>query len=177
MNALPRAPTHDPGNAPRSLAEIGRAVAAAAEQIDLALREAEAPVARFGESVATMIEGFFALREALEAAAAGAPQAADPGEIAAGLQAQVATAMEHAQCFDRLFQHLSHLRDFLTGIAGRLDTDLAAAAGDGGWEALCAGFRARLLTPEQRALLDRMLPAGTGSGPEDAAPRGSIELF
>jgi len=172
MNALPRA-----GGLPcaRPVHEPGHAVAAAAGQIDLALREAEAPVHRLGETVAVMVEGLGTLREAL--AGMDSPHAADPAEIAAGLQRQLAAAMEHAQCFDRLFQHLSHVRDFMTGVAGQLDATLPLVAGDGGWDTLCASFRTRLLTAEQRALLDRMLPPPAHVCTDEADARGSIELF
>jgi hypothetical protein len=153
----------------------GRAIAAAAAQIDLALREAEEPVAGIGESVATLIEGFGTLREALDDAARGHPHAADPGEVAAVLQAQIGTAVEQAQCFDRLFQHLSHLRDFLAAVARRLDDGAAATEGD--WELLAAALRARLLTAEQRALLDRMLAAGGPAVAHETTSRGGVELF
>jgi hypothetical protein len=163
------------GDKARARRDAGQAVAAAAGQIDLALREAEAPAQRLGESLAATVEGMAALRESL--ANADSPHAADPAEIAAGLQRQFAAAVEHAQCFDRLFQHLSHLRDFLAGAAGHLEAISPVAADDNDWNALCARFRARLLTAEQRALLDRTLPPPPNASLDDAAARGSIELF
>lgn len=168
---------NDAGAAPQSDADAGRAIAAAAAQIELALAEAELPVRRFGDAVAAMFEGFCALRDALDARATELPHAADPGEIAAGLQLQLASAVEHAQCFDRMFQHLGHLRDFLAAVAGRLDAVPVMTAGDDSREALCAGLRARLLTAEQRTLFDRMVTGVTGPIPDDAASRGSVELF
>jgi hypothetical protein len=162
---------------PASTSDAGRAVAAAAAQIELAMMEAELPVRRFGDAVAAMLEGFCALRDALEARSAQQPHAADPGEIAAGLQSQLASAVEHAQCFDRMFQHLAHLRDFLDSVAGKIDEERVTSGGDGGWETLCSALRARLLTPEQRALLDRAVNGGPATDDTGADARGSVELF
>jgi len=157
--------------------EAARAVAAASAQMDLALREAEGPVGQLGTDVERMI----AALEQLKAS----PATANATELEV-LQLRLTSAIQQLQFYDRMFQHLTHVHDYLMSVAGRLgaiseetDADPDPSAARAGWERLRGRFYARLLTEPQRQLLDMMLPSQSGSSARmrERAALGSIELF
>ena len=85
-----------------------------------------------------------------------------------------------------MFQHLTHVHDYLMSVAGRLgaiseetDADPDPSAARAGWERLRGRFYSRLLTEPQRQLLDMMLPSQAGNSVRmrERAALGSIELF
>jgi hypothetical protein len=115
----------------------------------------------------------------------------DPGAISvfpdefdravAHLQKHVHGSITQLQFYDRLVQHLTHVQDFLAGIAGQL-----AGAADGendAWGVLREKLRARLISEAQRELLDAVLPPPGGAqlnsrqAREEHAAQGTVELF
>jgi hypothetical protein len=81
----------------------------------------------------------------------------------AGLGVQLTTAVQSLQFYDRLFQHLSHVHDFLFGAADLLQDPAASPNGAEAdpavrWEQLRERLFRRLLSDAQRQLLDVVLP-------------------
>ena len=157
--------------------EAARAVAAASAQLQLALREAEGPVGQLGID----IEGMLASLESMRAT----PGMPDAPEFTA-LQARLTSAIQQLQFYDRMFQHLSQVYDYMMSVAERMgslaetpDIDFTRSAVLGVWERLRAKFYSRLLTEPQRQLFDLMLPPAAGgcSPMRERAALGSIELF
>ena len=157
--------------------EAARAVAAASAQLDLALREAAGPVGKLGTDVEQMFDALEQLRA--RPATAAAPELAS-------LQLRLTSAIQQLQFYDRMFQHLSHVHDYLMSVAGRLgagneepEADRDPSVASAGWGRLRERFYSRLLTEPQRQLFDMMLPADAGSGTRmrERAALGSIELF
>jgi hypothetical protein len=104
------------------------------------------------------------------------------------LSAEMAVAIQNMQFFDRLFQHLTHVHDYLTGGADNLarvaTTPNAVDVEDVAkrWEALRERLFTRLLSDAQRQVLDIVLPPQfwrsrrNSPKPAHAGP-GDIELF
>jgi hypothetical protein len=107
------------------------------------------------------------------------------------LAGEMAIAIQSMQFFDRMFQHLSHVHDYLTGGADNLarvasapdaaDVEEAARR----WEALRERLFSRLLSDAQRQVLDIVLPPqfwqaanrrSAGGRASHGGP-GDIELF
>ena len=157
--------------------ETARAVAAASAQLELALREAEGPVGQLGVDIEAMCAALESLR-----ATPGMP---DAREFDA-LQRRLTSAIEQLQFYDRMFQHLTQVHDYMMSVAERIgsiaekpDIEFAPSTVPVIWERLRAKFYSRLLTEPQRQLFDLMLPPATGScSPmRERAALGSIELF
>lgn len=169
---------------PESASACTRALAAATMQIDLALREAEGPVEELGETIRRLAMFLRDLRLAEDTPGAGKP---DPR--LEQLRIELNAGIEKLQFYDRMVQHLSHVRDYLSGIANRLAEGSATTGGRDpvfdheAWESLRDKLRTRLISEAQRQLLDLMLPP-PDSKPETQAAKtderpahGSIELF
>lgn len=169
----------------RGHVEAAQALAAAAMQIELALREGQAPVDRLGFLVDGMSEAIRELR-ATEAAAlavsalepAGCDETLPPVER---LQKDLFLFITQLQFYDRLVQHLTHLQDFLAGVANELGTPTASNRDV--WDELRVKLRKRLISAAQRELLDVTLTPPTGVSMTSAEARaeyasaGSAELF
>lgn len=187
----------NPGEQPGASAELDpsgnavRAIAAATAQIDLALREAQAPVEQLGDTLGHIAEHLDDLRDRLRAHAQHCDSAHAIIEIelaVASLSCEMVKAIQHMQFYDRLFQHLSHVHDYLSGGADALASQALAdgtSALDGAhrWEVLRERLFRRLLSDSQRQMLDIVLPAQHWSGnrrhavrPAHASP-GDVELF
>ncbi len=146
---------------------------AAMAQIDLALREAQGPVAVLGKTLEGIALHLGQLR-----------RDEDTHQPALkSLTAELATAIQSMQFYDRMFQHLSHVHDYLADAA----EDLGEVPGDdnptGRWEVLRERLFSRLLTDGQRDVLDALLPPGhwqervmSQDTTQRTAP-GDIELF
>ena len=163
--------------------EAAQAIAASVAQMDLAVREVRPAVEQLGELISSMSNGLADLRRAR-------PRTFDPQMIAvfpdefdrtvAMLEKQVHSSITQLQFYDRLVQHMKHLEDFLSGVAGELAGD---AANDEVWEALRGRLRVRLISAAQRELLDVVLPPPAGphmnsrQAREEHAALGTIELF
>ena len=157
--------------------EAARAIAAVGSQIELALRESEAPVSQMSSGVARVVE-------ATDSLLAKPGMAGDPDLIA--VRAFVQGAVEQMQFYDRMSQHLGHVYNYMMAIAARMgdlsenpDIDGTADIARTNWEELRSRFYSRLLTEPQRQLFDMMLPPDTGitARMRQRAEPGSIELF
>ena len=123
----------------------------AAAQIDLAIREAQAPVEALGLAIANL---------------SACARHADRPEI----DREISACVESLQFFDRLTQHLSHVRDLLIdGSADRTVQDPSL------WQERCRQIRSRLISQAQRDLFDLLV--GPCPTPVAADEAGSIELF
>lgn len=157
--------------------EAARAIAAVGSQIELALRESEAPVSQMSAGVARVVEATDALL--------AKPGLAGDQDLAA-VRAFVQGAVEQMQFYDRMSQHLGHVYQYMMAIASRLGDIAEDPSFDGtpdiartNWEELRSRFHSRLLTEPQRQLFDMMLPPDTGitARMRQRAEPGSIELF
>jgi hypothetical protein len=137
-----------------------RHAAALAAQIELSLRESAVQVEGLAAALGRMSARLVALKAGAEA----------PGGWS-GLSEELNTCMLHLQFYDRMVQHLTHLRDFLLSVA------------DGGDDAeVVQRLRQHLVSNAQRELLDLLLPSAQGASagrdaPRPAAPADDIELF
>jgi hypothetical protein len=164
--------------------DAAQAIAAAVAQIELAVRDVQPAVEQLGTLIDHMAAGLGGLRTAR-------PRDADPDAISvfpdefdravAGLQADVHGSITQLQFYDRLVQHLTHVQDFLAGVAGQLAS--TADGADDAWGVLRDKLRARLISEAQRELLDAVLPPPGGAqfnsrqAREEHAAQGTIELF
>jgi hypothetical protein len=139
-------------------AEAVRALSAAVAQIGLSLRESQGPVAELGALLSRLAEN---------------PQ----------LQAEVFQGVHHLQFYDRMVQHLTHLEDYLIGIANELQSAQLQEPSRELWDSLHAKLRKRLISDEQRGLLDLYLRpevatrVAATARPADYSPPGSFEMF
>ncbi len=140
-------------------------LAAVVSQLDLALRESRGPVLELGEAIANISAGLNA------------------GVDGPRLQREVSHCLEALQFYDRLTQHVSHLLDFVSGVTLTMDAVMRGEESDAAWAVSRARLRQRLISDQQRELLDLLLPPGPGPTPEPRdwrephADQGSIELF
>lgn len=160
-----------------------RAITAATMQIELALHEAAEPVERLGESIARLAKILSEVGD-------------DKADTAAlnrrldELRADLGVGIETLQFYDRMVQHLSHVRDYLSAISNQIadgSGEIAVdepAANEEAWEELRARLRKRLISDPQRWLLDLVLPptewkrdAPDTEAEDLPAAQGSIELF
>jgi hypothetical protein len=164
--------------------DAAQAIAAAVAQIELAVREVQPAVEHLGTLIDDMATGLGELRTAR-------PRDFDPeaisvfpdefDRIVGRLHKQVHASITHLQFYDRLVQHMAHLQDFLSGVAG----ELASATGgeSDAWGALRGRLRVRLISAAQRELLDAVLPPPEGAqfnsrqAREEHAAQGTVELF
>ena len=168
-----------------------RAIAAATAQIDLALREANEPVDSLGRTLERITERMQDLRKNFltHSQHCGDAQGMLEMDLAVeALSAEMAVAIQNMQFFDRMFQHLTHVHDYLTGGADNLarvaSAPVAADVADAAkrWETLRERLFTRLLTDAQRQVLDIVLPPQfwqTRHAPQrvpQPAP-GEVELF
>jgi hypothetical protein len=166
--------------------EAAQAIAASVAQIELAVRDVQPVVEQLGALIANMSTGLAELRNVR-------PRRFDPDIIAvfpdefdrtvAKLEKHVHAGITQLQFYDRLVQHMAHVQDFLSGVAGQLSADESEAADDEVWEALRSKLRVRLISEAQRELLDAVLPPPEGAhfnsqqAREEHAAQGTVELF
>jgi hypothetical protein len=166
------------------IGDAAHALLAAIAQIGLALRESQGPVAELGSVFAHVMETLSAFRSA-----ALGPGSDDPLPAVAvrGLieqfQSDVFKGIQQLQFYDRMVQHLSHLQEYLISAADELDSVKTAEEARYQWAELHAKLRERLISDEQRVLLDLILAPDAGTCvsprapcPDHSAP-GSLELF
>jgi len=168
-----------------------RAIAAATAQIDLALREAHQPVDTLGRTLERIAQHMQELRKQFltHTQHCGDAQGMLEMDLAVeALSAEMAVAIQNMQFFDRMFQHLTHVHDYLTGGADNLarvaTAPSAADVEDAAkrWETLRERLFTRLLSDAQRQVLDIVLPpqfwqARRGASKAAHAGPGDIELF
>jgi hypothetical protein len=173
------------------------AIAAAATQIELALHEAHEPVEDLGLLIGQISTTLGELRDArgrvpIDGGSA-VPGVTEVDAAIGRLESALHGSIERLQFYDSMVQHLSHVRDYLAGVATQLtvpahaEEPAPAPAAQGvrdaaSWDRLRGQLRTRLLSDSQRELLDLVMPATRGTRqPVGAAPAGpaadNIELF
>jgi hypothetical protein len=173
------------------------AIAAAATQIELALHEAHEPVEDLGLLIGQISTTLTELRTARgrvpDDSAAAAPGVTEVDAAIGRLEAALHGSIERLQFYDSMVQHLSHVRDYLSGVATHLAVPAHAEEAEpapvargqrdaASWEKLRHQLRTRLLSDSQRELLDLVMPATRGTRAEAAAgrampPADNVELF
>jgi hypothetical protein len=150
--------------------EAARVLMAASDQIELALQQSQPSVDALGEALrnlATML-----------ANAAGGTRA----DALAAMRTEMMLAITCLQYHDRMTQHLSHVRDYLSGSAEQM----GPIEGRGGenWNGLHRQLRDRLLSETQRMHLGRIFPNGIVADDQPqardsraASKPGDIDLF
>jgi len=160
------------------------ALLAATAQIGVALHESRDPVAELGALLTHLVESLSALRTApLDPGADGAM----PAEVARGLieqlQSEVFKGIQQLQFYDRMVQHLSHLQEYMISIANELGPMKAGRSNSEVWNEMHAKLRERLISDEQRGLLDVFLSPHTPTrvsaqaAGQQHSPPGTFELF
>jgi hypothetical protein len=157
----------DSSEAGKARKEAARALTAAAEQIDLALRESQPQVEALGEALHELAA---ALSQPVESASVDAAE----------LGAIMRRAVTRLQFYDRMTQHLSHVQNYLARSADRI----GSPEPEGGWTGVHQQLSDRLLSDTQRFHLgrnfrDELRSAAEPDGRERrgrAAP-GDIDLF
>jgi hypothetical protein len=101
----------------------------------------------------------------------------------AKLENHVHGGITQLQFYDRLVQHMAHVQDYLSGVAGQLGMTGDGAADDEVWDMLRSKLRVRLISEAQRELLDAVLPPPEGAhfnsqqARDEHAAQGTVELF
>jgi hypothetical protein len=165
--------------------DAAQAVAASVAQIELAVRDVQPVVEQLGKLITDMSAVLVDLRQAR-------PRTFDPDMIAvfpdefdravAKLEKDVHGSITQLQFYDRMVQHMTHVQQYLSGIAGELSVG-GGAASEQIWEALRSNLRVRLISAAQRELLDAVLPPPDGAqfnsqkAREEHAAQGTVELF
>lgn len=182
---------HHPIQSAETSRESARAIAAATSQVDLALKEAEWPVDQLGTNITRMSTELEDLRATLrlQERSPGDPTVArDLGKSIELLHAELGSAIQQVQFYDRMFQHLSHVRDYMAAVGARLAAqaeddetgDRSAQETHPAWEEMRRRLHAKLVSEPQRELLDTMLPPAASTRTNERRERaalGSIELF
>lgn len=147
--------------------ELARVLGAASEQIGLALLDSHSAVERLGSSLERLA---VLLSEDLSGA--------DATRQIEEVRAEMARAVIGLQFYDRMTQHLSHVRDYLAGTVEQLDSK------SGTFETLNRRLADRLLSDTHRIHLGRnfskdFLAAhrAPGSTERTGAAQGDIDLF
>jgi hypothetical protein len=157
--------------------DAAHALLAATAQMGLALRESQDPVAELG-SLYAHLSGTLSV---LQAACRG--QTAIDRQLLGQLQADVFKGIEHLQFYDRMVQHLTHIQEYVIAVANELGSVKNESQAPAVWDALHDRLRKRLISDEQRGLLDVFLSPETPTRVSAQAPRadysppGSFEMF
>jgi hypothetical protein len=147
----------DPGRS----AELAQMLYAASEQIGLAMIDSHSAVERLGGSL-----------EQLALLLAQDLTGPDAQQRLAAVRAEMGQAITALQFYDRMTQHLSHVRDYLSGTVQELNSSSAA------FDDLNRRLADRLLTDTHRVHLGRNFanePCKSAS--RDRAAAGDIDLF
>lgn len=160
------------------------ALFAAIAQIGLALRESQEPVSQLGSLFATLSETLGALRSApFTQNEENSVALASARGLLEQLQSDVFKGVTQLQFYDRMVQHMSHLQEYLISVANELGPLRTRTAKQDTWDEMHSKLRRRLISDEQRGLLDLFLsPESTTRVSAQAvrvdhSPPGSEELF
>lgn len=147
--------------------ELARVLGAASEQIGLALLDSHSAVERLGSSLEQLA---MLLSQDLTG-----PEAKQQIEA---VRAEMARAVTGLQFYDRMTQHLSHVRDYLAGTVEQLDS------ASGTFETLNRRLADRLLSDTHRIHLGRTFSKdflaarrAPGSTERTGGAQGDIDLF
>lgn len=155
--------------------ELARVLGAASEQIGLALHDSQSAVERLGTSLERLAE--------LLAQDLSGPDAARQVEA---VRAEMARAITGLQFYDRMTQHLEHVRDYLAGTVEQLEAASGAGpAASGTFETLNRRLADRLLSDTHRIHLGSnfskdflaLRGSGGGGGERSSGAQGDIDLF
>jgi hypothetical protein len=153
------------------LQDVERALSAASEQIALALKDSQPAVDSLGESLGRLAD---LLASDLSDASARAKLAA--------VRREMGLAITGLQFYDRMTQHLGHVRDYLAGSAEQLGTNAVVKAEV--WEQLNRKLSDRLLSDTHRIYLGKNFPADFLAGRGElsrqergASSPGDVDLF
>lgn len=151
--------------------EIARLLEAASEQIGLALKDSQPAVEALGQSLERVTD--------LLASDLASPQAA--AELKA-LRREMGRAITGLQFYDRMTQHLSHVRDYLASSAAEMNAGADSPHVD--WDRLHRRLADRLLSDTHRMYLGKNFTAdflegraGGSRAERGAASPGDIDLF
>lgn len=159
------------GNKNNSGQEAARVLMAASDQIDLALQQSQPSVDALGEALRK-------LATMLTAAAKGSRS-----EAVTAMRTEMLRAITCLQYHDRMTQHLSHVRDYLSGSAEQMAALDERA--EENWNGLHSRLRDRLLSETQRMHLGKIFPNGIVADDQPPPARdsrapskpGDIDLF
>jgi hypothetical protein len=164
--------------------DAAHALFAAIAQMGLALRESQDPVADLGGLFAHLAETLSAVRSVPFAeTTSDSVSAATVRGFLEQLQSDVFKGIQQLQFYDRMVQHLSHIQEYLIAVANELGSANAERQPQAFWDEIHARLRKRLISDEQRGLLDVFLLPDTATRVSAQAPRpdysppGSFELF
>ncbi len=148
--------------------ELASVLGAASEQIGLALLDSHSAVERLGDSLERL--ALLLGQEDLTA-----PESAQQLAV---LREEMARAVVGLQFYDRMTQHLSHVRDYLNGTVEQLDS------ASGTFETLNRRLADRLLSDTHRIFLGRNFSRDflaprhpTGESARSSGAQGDIDLF
>ncbi len=149
------------------------AIAAAAVQIGLALREAEPEVGQLTACIERMAQRLRVQRG--RSASADGPAAAigDLDNVDAELAQGLMSAIVHMQFYDRLAQHLAHIEKFMAGAARQLTS--GSDGDEHAWQELCEDLRARLTSQTHQEWLDALWTRGDSAANDSAQPSGDYD--
>jgi hypothetical protein len=147
------------------------AIAAAAVQIGLAIREAELEVGQLTACIERMAQRLRLQRE--RSANADGPAAAVGDNVDAELEQGLMGAIVHMQFYDRLAQHLAHIEQFMTGAARQLTS--GSDGDEHAWQELCEDLRARLTSQTHQGWLDALWTRGDRAANDAAQPSGDYD--
>lgn len=147
--------------------ELARVLGAASEQIGLALLDSHSAVERLGDSL-----------ERLAALLNQDLTGPDAQAQIATLREEMARAVVGLQFYDRMTQHLTHVREYLNGTVEQLDS------ASGTFETLNRRLADRLLSDTHRIFLGRNFSSdflakrrNGGGSDRGNGPAGDIDLF
>ena len=158
-------------------ADAAHALFAATAQMGLALHESREPVAQLGSLFAHLSETLSALRSAPRGSGA------IDRELLGRLQAEVFKGVQQLQFYDRMVQHLTLIQEYVIAVANELGSTKTESQAPAIWDELHARLRKRLISDEQRGLLDLFQSLQTATHVTARAPRpdysppGSLEMF
>jgi hypothetical protein len=151
--------------------EAARVLQAASEQIGLALKDAQPSIDKLGASL-----------EKLAGLLAGDLTGAVAQQRLSALRAEMAQSVTGLQFYDRLTQHLTHVRDYLASSAAQIGT--GGGMPDEPWASLHHALADRLLSETHRMHLGKNFPAyflatrgGLSREERGASSPGDIDLF
>jgi cysteinyl-tRNA synthetase len=151
--------------------EIAQALSAASEQIGLALQDSQPQVDTLGQSLARVAELL-------------SSDLSDPAAVAElkALRREMARAVTGLQFYDRMAQHLTHVRDYLAASSEQLGS--AGGAPPASWDGLNRRLADKLLSDTHRMYLGKNFSAEFLAGRANAsraergaASPGDIDLF
>jgi fructoselysine-6-P-deglycase FrlB-like protein len=151
--------------------EAARVMNAAAEQIGLAMKDSQPAVDALGTSLARLADYLVNLQ-------AGRSDDARLKNITT----EMARAVTGLQFYDRMTQHLSHVRDYLASSAAELRIEEGVPGEP--WDSLHRKLAKKLLSETHRMYLGKNFPAdylehrgGQSREERGAAHPGDIDLF